>query len=170
MVWINARSIPSLLAAAALFGLGLVAMRQPLQLSENQRLASSGRPDLAAVDAALQEREITLHQRREAEALLGQFIRGQMTRHYWGHFASSLIDLGLDSGSHLRARVISSPTGTELWLTPRRGGEAYAAAVRQKGPRVVRWQCRGPLPKKDLRLSLVRGCPAGWVEIEMPQP
>ena len=59
-------------------------MRQPLSSSQGQFPSAATATDLAAIDEALHQRETTLHQRREAEELLGQFIRGQMTRHYWG--------------------------------------------------------------------------------------
>ena len=82
----GAHAIPSCVAAAALIGLGLLGMRQPLSPSQVPFVSAATPPDWAAIDEALHHRETTLHQRREAEELLGQFIRGQMTRHYWGHF------------------------------------------------------------------------------------
>ena len=142
--------------------IGVLGLRQPLSPLQHQFLSAATATDLAAIDAALHQRETTLHQRREAEELLGQFIRGQMTRHYWGHFATSLTDLGIRSSDQLQARVISSPEGSELWLTPNRGKEAYAAAVRQQGPRLVRWQCRGPIPAPGKEVTITTGCPQGW--------
>jgi hypothetical protein len=156
------QSTPSVVAAGVLICIGVLGMRQPLSPSQGQFLSAATASDLAAVDAALHQRETTLHQRREAEELLGQFIRGQMTRHYWGHFATSLTDLGILSSDQLQARVISSPEGSELWLTPKRGKEAYAAAVRQQGPLLARWQCRGPVPATGEEVSITTGCPQGW--------
>ena len=156
------QSTPSVVAAGMLICIGVLGMRQPLSSSQGQFPSAATATDLAAIDEALHQRETTLHQRREAEELLGQFIRGQMTRHYWGHFASSLTDLGISSGSQLRARVVSTPEGSELWLTPKRGKEAYAAAVRQQGPRLARWQCRGPIPSPGEEVSITTGCPQGW--------
>ena len=144
-------------------------MRQPLSPLQDQFLSAATATDLASIDAALHQRETTLHQRREAEELLSQFIRGQMTRHYWGHFATSLTDLGIRSSDHLQARVISSPQGSELWLTPKRGKEAYAAAVRQQGPRLARWQCRGPVPAAEEEVSITTGCPQGWLSLAEEQ-
>jgi hypothetical protein len=158
----RSQSTPSLVAAGALIGIGLLGMRQPLSPSRAQFLSAAKAADLVAIDAALHQRETTLHQRREAEELLGQFIRGQMTRHYWGHFATSLTDLGIRKSEQLRARVISTPEGSELWLTPKRGKEAYAAAVRQQGPRLARWQCRGAVPAPGEELNITTGCPLGW--------
>ncbi len=150
------------MAAGALICLGLLGMRQPLSPSQPQFLSSTKAPDLLAIDEALHRRETTLHQRREAEELLSQFVRGQMTRHYWGQFATSLTDLGLRSGAQLDARVNSSPGGTELLLTPKRGQEMYAAVVRRQGSRLARWQCRGPVPAPGREVRLTTGCPQGW--------
>ena len=166
VVWFRSASAPSWVAAGCLVVVGIVGLRQPLHSSQGRTFA--GRPDLLMVDGALQQRELTLQQRRDAEALLEQFIRGQMTRHYWGHFAASLRDLGLDSGPQLEATVTSTPAGSELWLRPRRGKEGYAAAVHQGSSRILRWQCRGPLPEKGVRLSLADGCPDGWTQIGSP--
>lgn len=168
MVWFRSASAPSWVAAGCLVAIGIAGMREPLHSSQGRLRALEGRPDLVRVDGALQQRELTLKQRRDAEALLEQFIRGQMTRHYWGHFASSLADLGLESGPQLDATVTSTPAGSELWLQPHRGTEGYAAAVRQGGSRMLRWQCRGPLPEDGERLSLAKGCPDGWAEIASP--
>ena len=169
MVWSPSRSLPSIVAACCLTVIGLAGLRQPMRSAPGSGWISLGQPDLEAVDTALQQREVVLKQRRDAETLLGQFIRGQMTRHYWGHFASSLTDLGLASGTHLRATVTSIPEGSQLLLIPLRGDEGYGAAVRQRGPRVARWQCRGPLPQSGLGLSFAEGCPPGWQEIDAPQ-
>ena len=49
----------------------------------------------AELSTHLARRELTLDLRRESEQLIQQFIRAQMTSHYWGQFASSLTDLGL---------------------------------------------------------------------------
>ena len=129
----------------------------------------ASKPDLAAADADLEKREIMLQQRRDAAVLLEQFIRGQMTRHYWGHFAGSLTDLGLRSGKDWKATVTSTSEASGLLLMPKRGDEAYGAGVRQRGSRVVRWQCRGPLPTKSDQLSLMAGCPKGWQLIDAKQ-
>ena len=149
----GSQSTPSVVAAGMLVCIGVLGLRQPLSPLQHQFLSAA---------TATDQRETTLHQRREAEELLGQFIRGQMTRHYWGHFATSLTDLGIRSSDQFQARVISSPEGSELWLTPKRGKEAYAAAVRQQGPRLVRWQCRGAIPAPGEEVTITTGCPQGW--------
>ena len=162
LMGVGVQSTPSVVAAGVLICIGVLGMRQPFSPTQGQFPSAATATDLAAIDAALHQRETTLHQRREAEELLSLFIRGQMTRHYWGHFATSLTDLGIRSSDQLQARVISSPQGSELWLTPKRGKEAYAAAVRQQGPRLARWQCRGPISSPGEEVSITTGCPQGW--------
>ena len=158
-------SAPTLIAAAALVPLGLAGLHQPgISFPSVGRAASV---DARAMDEALDQQEAALVQRQEAELMLSQFIRAQMTRHYWGHFAHSLTDLGILSSKRLTATVVSSPAGSDLWLRPERGSEGYAAAVRQAGPRVSRWQCRGPLPPPGVQLSLDNGCPVGWEQIAL---
>jgi hypothetical protein len=159
------QSTPSLVAAAALMCIGVLAMLQPFSSSQTQFVSATKAPDWIAIDEVLHQRETTLHQRREAEELLSLFIRGQMTRHYWGHFASSLSDLGVNIGPQFRARVVSSPEGSELLLTPTRGNEAYLAVVRQQGPRLARWQCRGPSPGTGEEVRVTTGCPQRWQAI-----
>ena len=157
------------MAAACLSVVGLVGMRQAPMASQSAVGVFASKPDLAAVDADLEKREIMLQQRRDAAVLLEQFIRGQMTRHYWGHFAGSLTDLGLRSGKDWKATVTSTSEASGLLLMPKRGDEAYGVGVRQRGSRVVRWQCRGPLPTKSDQLSLMAGCPKGWQLIDPKQ-
>ena len=156
------------MAAAGLLVIGLTGMRSPM-VSTGVGVALGPKPDLAVADADVERREFMLQQRRDAEALLEQFIRGQMTRHHWGHFAGSLTDLGLSSGKHLEATVTSTALGSGLLLKPKRGEEAYGAGVRQRGSRVVRWQCRGQLPTQDQSLSFLDGCPKGWQKIASKQ-
>ena len=157
------------MAAACLSVVGLVGMRQAPMASQRTVGVLASKPDLAAADADLEKRELMLQQRRDAAVLLEQFIRGQMTRHYWGHFAGSLTDLGLRSGKDWQATVTSTADGSGLLLMPKRGNEAYGAGVRRRGSRVVRWQCRGPLPMKSEQLSLMDGCPKGWQLIDAKQ-
>ena len=75
----------------------------------------------ANLSRQLQQREITLHQRSEAETLVMEFARAQMTRHYWGEFAGSLKDLGLSSGPQFQATVDRDAVRTLLWLEPHHG-------------------------------------------------
>lgn len=157
------------MAAACLSVVGVVGICQAPMASQSTVGVFASKPDLAAADADLEKREIMLQQRRDAAVLLEQFIRGQMTRHYWGHFAGSLTDLGLRSGKDWKATVTSTSEASGLLLMPKRGDEAYGAGVRQRGSRVVRWQCRGPLPTKSDQLSLMAGCPKGWQLIDAKQ-
>ena len=66
----------------------------------------------------------TLHQRSEAETLLMEFSRAQMTRHYWCEFAGSLHDLGLSVGLQLLAKVVRDAVRTWLWIEPHHRTEA----------------------------------------------
>jgi len=113
----------------------------------------------------LDAREATLHQRRQAEELLGGFTRAQLTRHYWGQFASSLIDLGLVADPSLQASVESQPLLTRLWLTPRRGDEAYLSQVSVVGGQLRRLHCRGPIADVGATMKAATEsdrCPPGW--------
>jgi hypothetical protein len=161
--------LPSALAALCLVGLGVAAMTR-LSTPATARLASiTGlEHDTRPLSLVLEERENTLHRRRDSEVLLAQFVSGQMTRHYWGHFAGSLSDLGLDAGQDLQARVESAPGFSRLWLTPRRGGEGFMAEVRLKGDRLERLQCRGSLPRPSTFAA--SGCPSGWQVFGLTQP
>ena len=73
------------------------------------------------------QREVILHQRSEAETLLKELTRAQMTRRYWGEFAGSLQDLGLSSGPQFQATLDCDPLRTRLWLEPQHCMEAYLA-------------------------------------------
>ena len=161
MASLSLRQLPSALAAGCLVVLGLAGMTR-LSTPATARLASIAdlEDDTRPVSLVLEERESTLHRRRDSEVLLAQFVSGQMTRHYWGHFAGSLADLGLEAGQDLQARVESGPGFSRLWLTPRRGGEVFMAEVRLRGDRLERMQCRGSLPRPTTMAA--SGCPAGW--------
>jgi hypothetical protein len=163
------RQLPSALAAGCLVVLGLAGMTR-LSTPATARLASIAdlEDDTRPVSLVLEERESTLHRRRDSEVLLAQFVSGQMTRHYWGHFAGSLADLGLEAGQDLQARVESGPGFSRLWLTPRRGGEVFMAEVRLRGDRLERMQCRGSLPRPTTMAA--SGCPAGWQAFGATQP
>jgi len=164
---LSLRQLPSALAAGCLVVLGLAGMTR-LSTPATARLASiTGlEDDTRPVSLVLEERESTLHRRRDSEVLLAQFVSGQMTRHYWGHFAGSLHELGLDAGEDLRARVEGGEGQSRLWLTPRRGHEGFLAEVRLKGDRLERLQCRGPLPIAEASESAV--CPTGWKAFTTP--
>lgn len=114
----------------------------------------------------LDERDATLHQRRSVEDLLAAFTKGQLTRHYWGHFASTLADLGLSADSSLGARVETADGATRLWLTPQRGEEAYLAQVSFNGAKLARLHCRG-ISGGEVEPQAGR-CPAGWEPLKEP--
>jgi hypothetical protein len=113
----------------------------------------------------LMQREITLHQRSEAEALLMEFARAQMTRHYWGEFAGSLQDLGLSSEPQFQATVNRDAVRTRLWLEPHHGTEAYLAEVERSGGRLRMHHCRGD--REGIDEAAVGRCPDGWQRIQL---
>ena len=113
----------------------------------------------------LLQREITLHQRSEAETLLMDFTRAQMTRHYWGEFAGSLQDLGLSAGPQLVATVDRDAVRTRLWIQPHHGTEAYLAEVERWGGRLRMRHCRGD--RDGVRLVHEDRCPDGWQRIHL---
>jgi hypothetical protein len=97
---LSSQKAPSLVAAALLAVMGLLGMHQ-----EQALMVSGTWPSGEDVTSRLAEREATLNLRSEAEALLLSFTRAQMTRFYWGEFASSLDELGLTVGEPLIAHV-----------------------------------------------------------------
>ena len=111
------------------------------------------------------QREITLHQRGEAETLLKEFTLAQMTRHYWGEFAGSLQDLGLSAGPQLLAKVDRDAVQTRLWLEPHHGTEAYLAEVARSGGRLRMHHCRGD--RKGAGQAAAGRCPDGWQRISL---
>ena len=115
------------LAALSLLAMGLSALVAPRDgFSLDHAVSQSSAANLSR---RLMQREVTLHQRSEAETLLKAFASAQMTRHYWGEFAGSLQDLGLSSGSQFQATVNRDAVRTRLWLEPHHGTEAYLAEV-----------------------------------------
>ena len=151
------------LAALGLLALGvsaLVAPRHGLSLDH-----AAPRPSKVNLSRQLLQREITLHQRSEAETLLMDFARAQMTRHYWGEFAGSLQDLGLSSGPQLVATVDRDAVRTRLWIEPHHGTEAYLAEVERLGGRLRMRHCRG---HRDGAGQADGGrCPDGWQRIQL---
>ena len=164
MVWrIRVDQVGRSLAALGLLALGvsgLVAPRHGLSLDHG-----TPRPTEANLSRQLLQREITLHQRSEAETLLKEFTRAQMTRHYWGEFAGSLQDLGLSSGSQFQATVNRDAVRTRLWLEPHHGTEAYVAEVERSGGRLRMHHCRGD--RKAAGQAAAGHCPDGWQRIQL---
>jgi len=157
------RSVPTVVAALLLGGLGLIATSQT-------QVFSPGDPGFlmdARLFEQLDDQEATLNQRRQAETLLRAFVRGQLASFYWGQFASSLIDLGLSSDETMDVRVETKARGTRLWLTPKRGSESYVAIVHFNGSKLVRVQCRGLTPASSEQIAAV--CPEGWRAFEIPE-
>ena len=111
------------------------------------------------------QREVTLHQRSEAETLLKEFTLAQMTLHYWGEFAGSLQDLGLSSRSQFQATVNRDAVRTRLWLKPHHGMEAYLAGVARSGGRLRMHHCRGDW--KGIDEAAAGRCPEGWQRIQL---
>ena len=151
------------LAALGLLAMGvtaLVAPRQVLSLDHADPL-----PLQVNLSRQLLQREITLHQRSEAESLLMEFTLAQMTRHYWGEFAGSLQDLGLSSGPQLLATVDRDAGWTRLWIHPHHGTEAYLAEVERWGGRLRMRHCRGH--RDGAGLIHEHRCPEGWQEIHL---
>ena len=158
------RLFPTFVSAALLAGLGASGLLQGQGRTSSEIGWFAGDAEWAR----LEEREATLHQRRNAEELLGAFTRGQLTRYYWGHFASSLTDLGLVADPSLKARVDSQSLMTRLWLTPKRGDEAYLSQVLVVGGKLLRLHCRGPIADVGATSGSEadgKQCPRGWTAL-----
>ena len=163
MVWrIRVDQVGRSLAALGLLALGvsgLVAPRHGLSLDHG-----TPRPTEANLSRQLLQREITLHQRSEAETLLMDFTLAQMTLHYWGEFAGSLQDLGLSAGPQLVGTVDRDAVRTRLWIEPHHGSEAYLAEVERLGGRLRMHHCRGA--REGVGQADAGRCPDGWQLIQ----
>ena len=79
--WIRVEQIARSLAALGLLAMGLSAMVAPQHgFSLDHAVPQSSQANLSR---RLMQREVTLHQRSEAETLLKEFALAQMTRYYW---------------------------------------------------------------------------------------
>ena len=160
---IRVEQIARSLAALGLLAMGLSALVAPRHgFSLDHALPHSSQANLSRL---LMQREITLHQRSEAQTLLMDFTRAQMTRHYWGEFAGSLQDLGLASGPHLVATVDRDAVRTRLWIQPHHGTESYLAEVERSSGRLRTRHCRGDRDKTGLAHD--DRCPDGWQRIHL---
>ena len=160
---IRVEQIARSLAALGLLAMGLSALVAPRHgLSLDHAVPQSSPANLSR---RLMQREVTLHQRSEAETLLKEFTLAQMTRHYWGEFAGSLQDLGLSSGSQFQATVNRDAVRTRLWLEPHHGTEAYLAEVERSRGRLRMHHCRGD--RKAAGLAAAGHCPDGWQRISL---
>ena len=102
---IRAEQIARSLAALGLLAMGLIALVAPRHgFSLDHAVPQSSQANLSR---RLMQREGTLHQGSEAEALLMEFARAQMTRHYWGEFAGSLRVWDFRPGRSSRQRSIA---------------------------------------------------------------
>ena len=160
---IQVEQIARSLAALGLLAMGLSALVAPRHgFSLDHAIPQTSQANLGR---RLMQREITLHQRIEAEALLMEFARAQMTRHYWGEFAGSLQDLGLSSEPQFQATVNRDAVRTRLWLEPHHGTEAYLAEVERSGGRLRMHHCRGD--REGIDEAAVGRCPDGWQRIQL---
>ena len=160
---IQVEQIARSLAALGLLAMGLSALVAPRDgFSLDHAVPQSSQANLSR---RLMQREVTLHQRSEAETLLKEFALAQMTRHYWGEFAGSLQDLGLSSGSQFQATVNRDAVRTRLWLDPHHGTEAYLAEVERSRGRLRMHHCRGD--RKGIDEAAAGHCPDGWQRIHL---
>ena len=154
-----ARSLPAL----GLLAMGLSALVAPRDgFSLDHAVHQSSAANLSR---RLMHREVSLHQRSEAETLLKEFTLAQMTRHCGGEFAGSLQDLGLSSRSQFQATVNRDAVRTRLWLEPHHGTEAYLAEVERSRGRLRMHHCRGD--RKAAGLAAAGHCPDGWQRISL---
>lgn len=160
---IQVEQIARSLVALGLLAMGLSALVAPRDgFSLDHAVPQSSQANLSR---RLMQREVTLHQRSEAETLLKEFALAQMTRHYWGEFAGSLQDLGLSSGSQFQATVNRDAVRTRLWLDPHHGTEAYLAEVERSRGRLRMHHCRGD--RKGIDEAAAGHCPDGWQRIHL---
>ena len=163
--WIH--SLATLMAATPLVVIGALGMTsdpRPSMAPGSWETTGSSRIRLTE---QLAEREIELDQRRDAQLLMKEFIRGQMARHYWGGFSPSLADLGLTVPLRLDTRVDRDRLTTTLKVMPRRGSEAFLAGVERRGGRLTSWSCRGRKDQISDRTN--KGCPEGWALLDVKQ-
>ena len=158
-------SLVTLMAATPLVVIGALGLT-----SDSRAPMTPGHQSTAGVSRIrlveqLAEREIELDQRREAQTLLQEFIRGQMARHYWGGFSPSLADLGLTVPRRLDTRVDRDLLTTTLRVLPRRGSEAYLAGVERRGGQLTSWSCRGR--KDQIGSRRQTGCPEEWTPLNI---
>ena len=160
--------LSSTVAALALMLIGisgLIGPRRVIGLDGSSTLAIAG--DQTDLESKLSEREFSLDQQRQAEVLLQDFTRGQMTRHYWGAFAGSLVELGLTPMEQAKTTVRSDDRSTRLWIEPRRGDTAYLALVERRENRLSTRYCKGN--REQVLKPFSSDCPASWISIEIPE-
>ena len=144
---------------------GLIGPRRVIGLDGSSTLAVAA--DQTALESKLSEREFSLDQQRQAEVLLQDFTRGQMTRHYWGEFAGSLVELGLSPMEQAKTTVRSDDRSTRLWIEPRRGDTAYLAVVERGENRLSTRYCKGN--REQVLNPFTADCPESWISIDIPE-
>ena len=144
---------------------GLVGPRRVIGLDGSSTFAIAA--DQTVLESKLSEREFSLDQQRQAEVLLQDFTRGQMTRHYWGAFAGSLVELGLTPMEKAKTTVRSDDSSTRLWIEPRRGDTAYLALVKRRENRLSTRYCKGN--REQVLQPFTSDCPASWIGIDIPE-
>ena len=161
-------SLSSVVAAGALLLIGvfgLVGPRRVIGLDGSSTLAIAA--DNTTTETKLGEREFSLDQQRQAEVLLQDFTRGQMTRHYWGSFADSLVELGLSPMEQAQTTVRSDDRSTQLWIEPRRGDTAYLALVERQENRLFTRYCKGN--RDNVLKPFATDCPPSWLSLDIPE-
>ena len=158
-------SLATLLAATPLVVIGVLVLTSDLRPSIAPGSWETTGGSRIRLTEQLAEREIELDQRRDAQLLMKEFIRGQMARHYWGGFSPSLADLGLTVPQRLDTRVDRDLLTTTLKVMPRRGSEAFLAGVQRRGSQLTSWSCRGR--KDQISERTQNGCPEGWIPLNV---
>ena len=158
-------SLASLIAATPLVVIGVLGLTSDPRPSMAPGSWETTGGSRIRLTEQLAEREIELDQRRDAQLLMKEFIRGQMARHYWGGFSPSLADLGLTVPQRLDTRVDRDRLTTTLKVMPRRGSEAFLAGVERRGGQLTSWSCRGR--KDQISDRSVEGCPKGWIYLSL---
>ncbi len=160
-------SLATLMAATPLVVIGVLGLTSDPRPSMTPGSWETTGGSRIRLTEQLAEREIELDQRRDAQLLMKEFIRGQMARHYWGGFSPSLADLGLTVPQRLDTRVDRDLLTTTLKVMPRRGSEAFLAGVERRGGQLTSWSCRGR--KDQISDRSVEGCPKGWTLLDVKQ-
>ena len=158
-------SLVTLMAATPLLVIGALGLTSDPRAPMAPGRQSTEGVSRTRLSEQLAEREIELDQRREAQTLLQEFIRGQMARHYWGGFSPSLADLGLTVPQRLDTQVDRDLFTTTLKVIPRRGSEAFLAGVERRGAQLTSWSCRGW--KDQISERTQKGCPEGWIPLNV---
>ena len=158
-------SLASLMAATPLVVIGVLGLTSDPRPSMAPGSWETTGGSRIRLTEQLAEREIELDQRRDAQLLMKEFIRGQMARHYWGGFSPSLADLGLTVPRRLDTRVDRDLLTTTLRVLPRRGSEAYLVGIERRGGQLTSWSCRGR--KDQIGSRRQTGCPEGWTLLDV---